>query len=158
MKRHAQATIVAALTLIAVRSTAATPAGGPLPDSLRPSRIAGSGINVIDLQAQRDWYQSRLGMKVVGSFPPGSDKPFEYVMSMSGKDDGQGAVLALLKTKRPDGPNGFSRVILIVPDPKGLADNLSAQGVAVRELTAGSVYFIVDPEGNNIELYRPPAK
>ena len=158
MKTLAKAALAAAVMLAGATGAVAQTPGAPVPDALKPTRIAGSGLNVVDLLAQKAWYETRLGMKAVASYPPGSDKPYEYVMSMSDKDDGQGAILALLKTKRPDGPNAFSRVILMVSNPKGLADNLAANGVKVRELTAGSVYFVVDPEGNNIELYKPPAK
>jgi len=127
----------------------------PLPAALKPNHIAGSGFNVVNLEAQRDWYASHLGMIVVGVYGP-KEKPYEYVMAMGTAADEP--VVALLKTKRPDGPNGFSRLILLVPDPKGLAKRLADQGAPMREVIPDTAYFITDPEGNAIELYRPPAK
>ena len=131
----------------------AAPPPGPLPNALKPVRVAGSGFNVVDLDAEKAWYMDRLGMKVVGIYGP-KEKPYEYVMAMGEGPDQ--AVLALLKTKRPDGPNGFSRLILIVPDPKALAERLAAQGAPMR-MVSPAAYFVTDPEGNAVELYRPPA-
>lgn len=149
----AAALVIAASSFIAAGVHAA-PVVEPLPDALRPTRVAGSGFNVVDLDAQKAWYTSRLGMKVVGTYGP-KDKPYEYVMAMPGGPDQP--VLALLKTRRPEGANGFSRLILIVPEPKALAERLAAQGAPMREVVPGTAYFITDPEGNAVELYRPPA-
>ena len=145
---------IAALALAAATAARAEPPADTLPAALKPTRIAGSGFNVIDLDAEKAWYMSRLGMKVVGTYGP-KDKPYEYIMGTGDAPDQ--AVLALLKTKRPDGPNGFSRLILIVPQPKALAERLAAQGAPMREVVPGTAYFITDPEGNAVELYRPPA-
>jgi catechol 2,3-dioxygenase-like lactoylglutathione lyase family enzyme len=153
MIRHA--VIAATLLLGAAASAHAAAPTDPLPAALKPTQVAGSGFNVIDLEAQRAWYASHLGMAVVGVYGP-KDKPYEYVMAMG--DGPNQPVIALLKTKRPDGPNGFSRLILLVPDPKGLARRLADQGAPMREVIADTAYFITDPEGNAIELYRPPAK
>jgi catechol-2,3-dioxygenase len=143
------------VAVIALTGAASAQTAAPLPDALKPGRIAGAGLNVTDLMTQKAWYETKLGMKVVGSFPPGTASPREYILSESGKDDG-GAVLALLKSpNRPAGPNGFGRIIINAPDPKGLATFLAAQGVPMREVIPGSAYFITDPEGNAIELYNP---
>jgi len=58
--------------------------------------------------------------------------------------------------QRPTGPNGFGRIILAVPDAKGLAEWLKTQGVENREVIANVAYVIRDPEGNAIELYTAP--
>jgi catechol-2,3-dioxygenase len=67
------------------------------------------------------------------------------------------AIVALLKSaQRQPGPNAMGRIILGVPNAKGLADWLKTQGVEARTVIANVAYFIVDPEGNAIELYTPP--
>lgn len=122
-----------------------------LASSVAPTSIVGSGLNVNDLEAQKAWYTSTLGMSVTATYRRGG-APFEYVMGLKGP----GGVLALLKAPRPPGPNGFGRVILASPDAKALAQNLAARGVAMREVVPNIAYFITDPEGNAIELYTPP--
>ena len=125
----------------------------PLSPAVAPARIAGSGLNVIDLEAQKAWYVSMLGLGVVATYQR-NGAPFEYVMGLKAP----GAILALLKTARPPGPNGFGRVILETPDARALADVLAARGVAMREVVPDVAYFVTDPEGNAIELYTPPKK
>ncbi len=132
----------------------AAPSSG-LDPAIMPRGIAGAGLNVIDLEAQTRWYMTRLGMKVVLTVPR-DGKPYEYVL---GFDGGPGAaVLALVKSDRPAGPNRFSRVILNVPNAKALAAHLAANGVASREVAANVAYFVEDPEGNPIELLTPPSR
>jgi len=146
------AKLAAVMALSVVASTAVAE---PVPAALKPTRVAGSGFNVINLDAERDWYIAHLGMQVVGVIGP-KDKPIEYLMGTGSEPDQ--AILALLKTKRPDGPNGFSRLILDAPEPKALAARLAAEGVPTREVIPNTAYFVTDPEGNAIELYRAPAK
>ena len=63
-------------------------------------------------------------------------------------DGPNGAILALLLSpQRPPGPNAMGRVILAVPNAKGLADWLKTQGVENREVIPNAAYFIRDPEG-----------
>ena len=142
-----------AAAFILVLASAATAQTSPrdLPAAVAPARVAGSGLNVIDLEAQRAWYMSMLGMSLVATYPR-DGAPFEYVMGLKAP----GAILALLKAPRPPGPNGFGRVILETPDAKALGQLLAGRGVPMREVVPGVAYFITDPEGNAIELYTPP--
>jgi catechol 2,3-dioxygenase-like lactoylglutathione lyase family enzyme len=131
-----------------------SPATAEIPAALAPKAIAGAGINVKDLEAQKAWYVEKLGMRLLDTYQR-DGKPFEYIMGYGGP----GAVLALLaSSQRPAGPNLMGRVILQVPDAKGLADHLKTQGVPNREALPNVAYFIQDPEGNPIELYTPPAR
>jgi catechol-2,3-dioxygenase len=128
-------------------------AEGP-PAELKPAHVAGPGLNVSDLEGQKAWYMAKLGMVVSNTIQRGG-KPYEYVMGFG--DGPNAAIIALLQSpQRPAGPNGFSRVILTVPNAKGLADWLKGQGVESREVIPNAAYFIRDPEGNPIELYTPP--
>lgn len=140
--------LVAAAALLAVPAPAAPPA------DLAPRTVSGWGWNVMDLEAQRAWYESRLGMSVARKYER-DGKVFEYVMGFPGAGDGA-AVLALLASPgRKPGPSTAGRLILRVPDSKGLADWLAGQGVTARNVAPGA-WFIADPEGNPIELYTPP--
>lgn len=133
----------------------AAPAAAAPPAALAPKTISGWGWNVMDLEAQKSWYEAKLGMKLVRKYER-EGKPYEYIMGFDGSPDGA-AILALLAspTRKP-GPSTAGRLILRVPDSKGLADWLAAQGVTNRNVAPGA-YFIADPEGNPIELYTPPA-
>lgn len=123
-----------------------------MPAALKPTHVAGPGLNVRDLEAMKTWYMTKLGMSVLFTVPR-NGKVYEYIMRL---DDGPGrAVIALVQSNRAPGPNTFSRVILEVPDARGLAAFLETQGVKSREVVPNVAYFIQDPEGNPIELYTP---
>jgi catechol 2,3-dioxygenase-like lactoylglutathione lyase family enzyme len=145
-------TIIAAAAGLALSASQAGAAGPPA--ELKPAHVAGPGLYVTDLEAQKAWYMDKLGMSVTNTMQR-EGKPFEYIMGLG--DGPGGAVLALAKSaQRPPGANGFSRVILAVPNAKGLADWLKSQGVEGREVIPNVAYFIRDPEGNPVELYTPP--
>lgn len=138
----------AALALVAAAAAAQPPVG------MRPMHVAGAGIYVRDLEAQKAWYMGKLGLALVRSYDR-DGKPFEYLL---GLDDGAGRAVVVLaaSTNRPAGPNAFSRLILEVPDAKALAAQLATEGVPSREAVPDVAYFVRDPEGNPIELYTPP--
>jgi catechol-2,3-dioxygenase len=144
--RLAALAAIAAMAVATVAGANGAAAQGT-PDALKPNRIYGAGINVVDLEKQRAWYEANLGMKLANTLSR-DGKPFEYIMSLGADSN---VVMALLKTERPAGANGFSRVILMAPDSKALAQRLAAQGTPAREVAPGA-WFITDPEGNNIEL------
>jgi len=148
------ATITALAAALALAAGAAL-AEGP-PAKLKPAHVAGPGLNVLDLEGQKAWYMAKLGM-VVSNVIKRQDKPYEYIMGF-GDGDGRAIIALLQSPQRPAGPNAYGRIILDVPDAKGLADWLKTQGVDNREVIPGAAYFIRDPEGNAIELYTAPAK
>ena len=125
------------------------------PAKLAPRTISGWGWNVMDLEAEKTWYEAKLGMKLVRTYDR-QGKAYEYIMGFEGAQPGE-AILALLASpNRKPGPSTAGRLILRVPDSKGLADWLATQGVTSRMVAPGA-YFLADPEGNPIELYTPPA-
>lgn len=148
MKLSTIAALGAGLALVASAATAGPPAG------LTPAHVSGPGVNVLDLEAARTWYVDKLGMHVVRTYDR-AGKPFEYVLNFNDGPDRAVLVLAL-STRRPPGPNLNSRLILLVPDAKGLAAWLKTVGVEPREVVKDVAYFVVDPEGNPVELYTPP--
>ena len=144
-----------AAILGAIAITIASQAAAEIPAGLKPNGIAGSSFNVRDLEGQKAWYIDKLGMKLVNTFSR-DGKPFEYLVGYGGQG---AAILALLsQPARAVAPNTMGRLILDVPNAKGLADHLKAQGVTVREVIPNTAYFVTDPEGNPVELYTPPAK
>jgi catechol-2,3-dioxygenase len=127
-------------------------ADGP-PAGLMPTKVDGAGLNCIDIEAQKAWYSGKLGMSLANTMKATDGSPREYIMSYAPGS----AVVALLKSPaRQPGPNAMGRIILAVPNAKGLADWLKTQGVDNRQVIAGVAYFITDPEGNAIELYTAP--
>jgi catechol-2,3-dioxygenase len=156
MKSWTMAALAAALTLSAgTLSAGAALAAGP-PANLKPTHVDGSGLNVLDLEGQKAWYADKLGMVLVNTIKRG-DKPYEYIMGF-GDGEGRAIIALLLSPQRPPGPNAYGRIILAVPNAKGLADWLKTQGVENREVIPNTAYFIHDPEGNAIELYTAPPK
>ena len=53
----------------------AGPALAAPPANLAPANISGWGWNSLDLEAQKAWYETRLGMKVVRTYDR-DGKPF----------------------------------------------------------------------------------
>ena len=142
--------------LAAMAAIGATSAMAAPPANLKPTQVAGPGLNVIDLEGQKAWYMDKLGMVVADTIKRG-DKPYEYVMGF-GAGAGQPIIALLQSPQRPPGPNAMGRIILAVPNARGLADWLKGQGVEGREVIPNVAYFIRDPEGNAIELYTAPPK
>ena len=87
--------VAAGLALAASGAVAGPPA------ELRPTQVAGPGLYVADLEAQKAWYMDKLGMSVTNTMKR-DDKPFEYIMGFGA---GAGAaILALAKSgQRPAG-------------------------------------------------------
>ncbi len=147
-------TVLTAAALAAAWMTAGAALAQP-PADLRPAHVAGAGLNVMDLEAQKAWYMAKLGMTVTNTIKAPDGSPREYVMGYG--EGPTAAIVALLKSpQRQPGPNAMGRLILLSPNAKALADWLKTQGVENRQVIANVAYFIADPEGNAIELYTPP--
>lgn len=127
---------------------------GP-PPAIAPNVVSGWGWNVTDLEAQRAWYEAKLGMVVVNTYKRENGQVFEYIMGFKDAPPGSAIIALLASPQRKPGPSTAGRVILRVPDSKALADWLGTQGVASRMVAPGA-YFLADGEGNPIELYTPP--
>jgi len=144
---------IAAVTAGLILAAGTARADGP-PANLKPAKVDGAGLNVMDLEAQKAWYEAKLGMTLLNTIQR-EGKPYEYLMGYGGGPEA--AIIALLKSPtRQPGPNAMGRIILGVPNAKGLADWLATQGVPNRQVIANVAYFIADPEGNAIELYTAP--
>ncbi len=147
-------TMAAAIVVVMGLSGSPALADGP-PANLKPSKVDGAGLNVMDLEAQKAWFSTRLGMNLINTIKAPDGSPREYIMGYGGGPDA--AIVALLKSpQRQPGPNAMGRIILGVPNAKGLADWLKTQGVDSRQVIPNVAYFVADPEGNTIELYTAP--
>lgn len=124
----------------------------PPAELLAGARFIGSALHVRDLEAQRRWYETLLGLQVVQIYER-DGAVFEYLL----QPPGGGAIVALMQSaQRPPGGNACSRLILQVPDAEALCEQLHARGVPTRLLVAGMACMVQDPEGNDIELYTSP--
>ena len=140
---------LAAACVLAGSAMAAPPAG------LAPRTVSGWGWNVMDLEAEKTWYEAKLGMKLVRTYDR-AGKPYEYIMGFEGQGPDTAILALLASAQRKPGPSTAGRLILRVADSKALADWLAKEGVPSRMVAPGA-YFLADPEGNPIELYTAPA-
>src|SRR4051812_8441237 len=92
---------------LAAALIAGTAAAAP-PAALAPKTISGWGWNVMDLEAQKAWYEAKLGMKVARTYDR-DGKVYEYIMGFDGSAPGE-AILALLASpNRKPGPSAAGR-------------------------------------------------
>lgn len=132
---------------------AAWGADGP-PANLRPAKVYGAGLYVMDLEGQRAWYAAKLGMPLLHTNKAADGSPYEYIMGYDLGPDIMVVALVKWPAAQPR-PNAMGRIILGVPNAKGLADWLKTQGVDNLQIVADVSYSIDDPEGNRIVLYTP---
>jgi catechol 2,3-dioxygenase-like lactoylglutathione lyase family enzyme len=124
----------------------------PLKDSVKPSRLAGAALNVVDIEKEKDFYLNVLGMKVVQRIPA-QGALREYLLSF-GTDSKDGPVLVLTRTDKVDPKvTDFGRVIFDVPNGEALARRAAEAGYPPRRIVDGS-NTITDPEGHRIELFQ----
>jgi len=117
--------------------------------------IAGSAINVTDMDAQVKFYTEVVGLKVANTMklPNGSET------LLSAGDQQGGPILALAKVDNMQpkaGKESYGRVILRVSDNEAMAKNIVAAGGSIHstvDLPNGmKIIFANDPEGFMIEL------
>lgn len=114
----------------------------------KPRTISGPGLHVRNLEAAKTWYVEKLGMRVRQTIDR-NGKPFVHILGY----EGDAALLALHDSpERPEGLNHNAWVMLLVPNPKALAQQMAAQGIPMREAVPDVSYVIQDPEGNSVEL------
>lgn len=146
--------LVVAAAFVAMSAYAAD--APPMPEVIRPARISGVGLNVVDIEKERAFYEQVLGLKVATRVPA-QGPAREYLMSLSG-DRTSGALVVLTKVdKASAGAGDFGRVILSVPNAAEIARRAVAAGYPQGEIRDGRTNMISDPEGHRIELYQAPA-
>ncbi|MCK6505280.1 VOC family protein [Myxococcota bacterium] len=124
----------------------------------RVTGIGGIFFKAADPQALAAWYQRHLGVDV----QPWGGATFRW----SGPDNPQGAGTTVWSPFPADtayfAPSQASFMINYrVEDLHGLLAVLRAEGVVVEEKVEESEFgkfgWVVDPEGNKVELWEPPA-
>jgi predicted enzyme related to lactoylglutathione lyase len=118
--------------------------------------IGGVFFKAKDPETLRAWYQKHLGLEfdaygsVVFECPEGEEqrKAAQTVWSLFPSD-----------TKYFDPSTAPFMINYRVENLRGLAEQLRSEGVAVEESTEGFEYgrfgWVMDPEGNRIELWEP---
>ena len=147
--------------------------------------ISHFSFTVSDLDASVDWYVDRLGFAVLRR--QRQDTPYtaellglpdaviDVAILRPPQDHGlSAAALELIQYVEPipagdqpaPGDFGFAHLSLVVDDIHRLHRDLSGKGVVFRSppvaITAGVnvggyVCYFVDPDGNGLELFQPPA-
>lgn len=127
----------------------------PTPAELLPVRIAATCLYVTNIEAQREWYEKMFGMKVSRALER-DGKIFEYIMTTPGGS----TVLTLAAGMRPPGYNSYSRLVLDVPNARALAEHIHSQRSSMLVAAKNIAYMIIDPEGNQIEIFnsKPPER
>lgn len=146
--------VVAALFLAgeATAQSRQAPALPPLPEAAKPSRLAGAGLYVTDIDKVRAFYVDVLGMKVVQRIPA-QGAVREYILSFQ-DETADGPVLVLTKAaKVPVKPADYGRIIFTVPNGAALARRAAQAGYPPAKIVEGT-NVITDPEGHKIELFQ----
>ena len=151
---------LAAGAAIAIAAILAVPAAAqtvpPLADDVRPIRMSGMGLNVKDIERQKAFYTDVLGFKVIARIPAKDGTAAEYLLGLTGSLTSD---TLLVLTARPPaaGSTSFGRIVLAMPNSRGMAERIVAGGGKVPKLTDGT-NIAYDPEGNAIELYQRPVR
>jgi lactoylglutathione lyase len=145
----------AALTFACAASAAGAQGLPPLTDDIRPLRTSGLGLTVSDLERSKTFYTEVLGMKVDAKVPGRDGKVAEYLLGFTGDTRTDTLVVLRQGEVKPDA-KGFGRIVLVVPNGRGMAERVAASGLAVPRIVDGT-NIVRDPDGYAIELYQRPA-
>lgn len=145
--------LAAILSVVALAQTPA-PAVPPLPDDVKPIRVAGLGIHVSDLERSRKFYTEVLGLKVCAKVPA-QGEPTEYLLGMTG-DVRADNLIVIRKAEIKPGSTEFGSITIVVPDGRKMAERVAAAGYPPARIVDGT-NFVKDPDGYTIELYQRPA-
>ena len=124
----------------------------------RVTGIGGIFFNAKDPGALRDWYRTHLGVDV----QPWGGAAFTWTDD-AGRPAG-GTTIWSIGAADPDGFGPSGKPFMInyrVADLTALLQALRDEGCEVLEKTDDSEYgkfgWVIDPEGNKVELWEPPA-
>jgi catechol-2,3-dioxygenase len=123
-------------------------------------RVGGVGLNVSDMDKSLKFYTQAVGLKVALRVPA-QGAPKEIALTVSGDLTSGGAlvVLANIGTPPKPGHETFGRVIINSPDTAAIAKRVTDLGYKANQMGAGMApkgppaYFLIDPDGNKVELY-----
>src|SRR5690606_20522556 len=121
---------LAVLTLAGPASAQSVP---PLAEEARPIRMSGIGLNVKDIERQKQFYTQVLGFKVVARVPAKDGTAKEYLLGLTGSLTND--TLVVLTAHAPTaGSNSFGRVVLVVPNGRAMAERVVAGGGTARKI------------------------
>jgi catechol 2,3-dioxygenase-like lactoylglutathione lyase family enzyme len=147
---------LAALALASALSAQPAKSLSPLKDNIKPQRLAGAALNVVDIEKEKDFYINVLGMKVVQRIPSQGNLR-EYLLSF-GDNTKDGPVLVLTRAPKVDPKAAeFGRIVFDVPNGEALARRAAEAGYPPRRIVEGS-NTLTDPEGHTIELFQQAAE
>ena len=127
----------------------------PIPEDVKPIRVAGLGIRVSDLERSKKFYTEVLGLKVDAKVPA-QGEPVEYLLGMTG-DVRADALIVIRKGEIKPGATEFGSITIVVPNARKMAERVAAAGYPPARIVDGT-NFVKDPDGYTIELYQRPAQ
>jgi predicted enzyme related to lactoylglutathione lyase len=126
----------------------------------RVTGIGGIFFSVQDPKALGDWYKTHLGMDVQ-NWGGSAGSMFDWTDADGAKATTVWSVHAASSNHMAPSKSGFM-VNYRVDDLEALLKALRDEGCEVLEKTDDSEYgkfgWVMDPEGNKIELWQPPAE
>jgi catechol 2,3-dioxygenase-like lactoylglutathione lyase family enzyme len=146
--------LLASIFTIAARAQTPAAVATPIPDEMKPIRVAGLGIRVSDLERSRKFYTEVLGLKV-NARVPAQGEPDEYLLGMTG-DIRADTLIVIRKGAIKPGATDFGTIIIVVPNARKMAERVAAAGYPPARIVDGT-NFVKDPDGYTIELYQRPA-
>lgn len=156
--------LVAASFALAAIAVSPAQAQNPAP-APTASSMMGVAINVVNIEKQLAFYTDVLGMKLKTKLPLGTKN--EYILGFD--EDPASPALLLMHETAPSAPssiqhgNGFSRLVVSVPDLDAVLARLTSRGYShggVHEVFGGyRIAMTTDAEGYRLELVqRRPEK
>lgn len=139
---------------VATPAQTAAPNSSPVPDEVKPIRVAGLGIHVSDLERSRKFYTEVLGLQVDAKVPA-QGEPVEYLLGMTG-DLRADTLIIIRKGEIKPGATEFGSITIVVPSGRKMAERVAAAGYPPARIVEGT-NFVKDPDGYTIELYQRPA-
>jgi predicted enzyme related to lactoylglutathione lyase len=124
----------------------------------RVTGIGGVFFKAKDAPALQAWYQEHLGVDV----QPWGGAAFDWVDADGKPTGGTTAWLISAEDSEQFAPSAAPFMINYrVADLRGLLAALRAEGCDVLDTVSDSEYgtfgWVIDPEGNKVELWQPPA-
>jgi len=145
--------LLAGVFAVAALAQTAASVVPPMPDDVKPIRVAGLGIRVSDLERSRKFYTEVLGLKVCAKVPA-QGEPVEYILGMTG-DLRADTLIVIRKGEIKPGATEFGNITIVVPNGRKMAERVAAAGYPPARIVDGT-NFVKDPDGYTIELYQRP--
>jgi catechol 2,3-dioxygenase-like lactoylglutathione lyase family enzyme len=151
--------LCAVIAITAAGAPALAQPAKPLPalkDGIKPHRLSGVALTVVDIEKEKDFYTNVLGMQVVQRIPTqGRLREYLLAFDATAKD---GPTLILTKIDKADPKTAdFGRLVFEVPNGEALARRAAEAGYPPRRIVDGS-NTLIDPEGHKVELFQQSGK